>query len=156
MAIIEDALSNLNDIKTQIPFWIKDVILENAEKIKDILRNNQLNKGLDSSGSIVGTYWWTTEYIYAKNPDNRPRQPKEKGQPYNFEWSGELFDTMKVVVSPQDNDFDIYSSTGKDKFVEKKMNANLMDLTKENNDFINEKIIEPYIAKKIEERLFDF
>lgn len=156
MSIIEKALANLESLKTQIPIWAKDCIIENADFIISILQDNQLSKGYDSSGAIVGTYFWKTEYIHAKDPHNRPRTQKVKGQPYNFEWSGEFFDSMNIKIDTVSSDFDIFSSTGKDVFLEEQFRRNLTDFTKSNNDFVNTQIIEPYIAQKIEENLFNF
>lgn len=113
--ITQDALAHIESLKSKIPIWIKDAIFENAELIINLLQENQLAKGKDSSGSVVGVYSWTTEVYYAKDPQNKPRKPKVKGEPYNFEWSGELFDSMNIKVNTPSSEFDIYSSTGKDK-----------------------------------------
>lgn len=154
--ITKRALTHIDSLKTQIPIWAKDAILENAEFIISILQDNQLSKGLDSTGSVVGTYFWETEYIYAKDPDNRPRKQKNTGEPYNFEWSGEFFDSMNIKVDTTTKEFDIFSSTGKDKFLEKQFGTDLTQFTKENNSWVNKNIIEPFIAKKIKENLFKF
>lgn len=154
--ITKKALANLENIKSEIPIWIKDAIFENAELIINVLQENQLSKGLDSSGTVVGRYSWATSVFYAKDPQNRPRQPKDPDQPYNFEWSGEFFDSMNIRVDVNKADYDIYSSTGKDKKMEGWFGTDLTILTKENNDWVNENIIEPYLAKKIQEQLFNF
>jgi len=154
--ITELALAHIKTLESQIPIWAKDCIIENADFIISILQDNQLSKGLDSSGAIVGTYFWTTEYVFAKDPNNRPRTQKGKGQPYNFEWSGEFFDSMNIKIDTGSSDFDIFSSTGKDVFLEEQFRRNLTDFTKSNNDFVNTQIIEPYISNKIEENLFNF
>ena len=158
MIIIDKFQDNLTFIKKNIPIWIKDALFENAEAIIHLLQENQLSKGLDASGSVVGVYWWETEHIYAKDPQKKPRKPKTKGQPYNFEWSGELFDSMNLKINVPSSEFDIYSTTGKDKFVEKNVakGADIMTLTKENNDWVNQNIIEPYLVIKIQENLFNF
>src|SRR5690606_25837335 len=108
MRITEKAIANLEQIKNEIPIWIKDALFENAEFIINILQENQLSKGLDSSGSVVGVYSWATEVFYAKDQYNKPRQPKEKGQAYNFEWSGEFFDSMNIKVNSVEQVFDIF------------------------------------------------
>jgi hypothetical protein len=154
--ITQKALTNLENIKSKVPIWIKDAIFENAEFIINILQDNQLNKGLDSTGTVVGRYSWATSVFYANNPQNKPRQPKNAGDPYNFEWSGEFFDSMNVKVDVTKQDYDIYSSTGRDKEMESWFGTDLTILTKENNAWVNENIIEPYIAKKIEQNLFNF
>lgn len=155
MRITEKALANLEQIKNEIPIWIRDAIFENAELIINILQDNQLSKGKDSSGTIVGKYSWTTDYFYNKG-QNKARQPKTKGEAYNFEWHGEFFDSMNIKVNSVEQGFDIFSSTGKDKFLEKTFRTELTKLTKENNDWVNKNIIEPYISKKIMENILKF
>lgn len=150
------ALANLERMKEKIPLWIKDALLENADFIINILQENQLAKGKDSSGTIVGRYSWATDVFYAKDPQNKPRRSKTAGDPYNFEWSGELFDSMNIKISTQESSFDIYSTTGKDVYLEDKFKRNLTKLTKENNDWVNENILEPYVAKKMVENMFLF
>ena len=156
MRITEKALSHIEGLKDKIPLWIKDALFENAELIINILQEKQLSEGKDSSGNIVGRYSWATDVYYANNPQNKPRQPKTAGQPYNFEWSGELFDSMNIKVNTVENGFDVFSVTGKDKFLEKQFNSELTKLTKENNDWVNENIITPYITKKLAENMFAF
>jgi len=155
MRITEKALANLEQIKNEIPIWIKDAIFENADFIINILQDSQLSKGLDSSGSVVGVYSWATDAFYNKG-QNKAKQPKEAGTPYNFEWTSDFFDSMNIKVNSVEQGFDIFSTTGKDKFLEKQFNSELTKLTKENNDYINKKILEPYISKKIMESILKF
>lgn len=154
--ITKKALANLESMKSEIPIWIKDAIFENADLIINILQENQLAKGLDSSGTVVGRYSWATDVFFANDPQNKPRRPKTAGDPYNFEWSGEFFDSMNIKVDVTKTDYDIYSSTGRDKELQSWFGTDLTILTKENNDIVNNMIIEPYLAKKIEENLFNF
>lgn len=156
MSIIQKALANLDTIKDQVPIWAMESIMENADFIISILQDNQLSKGLDSSGTVVGTYFWTTEYQYARDPQNRPRKPKVTGSPYNFEWSGEFFDSMNLKVDTKESKFNIFSVTGKDRILEQYFRRDLTTFTKENNDYVNTTIIEPYLAQKIEENMFNF
>lgn len=151
--ITQKALAHIKSLENQIPIWIKDAIFENAEFIISILQDNQLSKGLDSSGTVVGTYSWTTDYFW-NTGQNKARQPKTAGQPYNFEWSGEFFDSMNVKVDVQKADYDIYSN--KDADMEKWFGRDLTILTAENNKWVNENIIEPYLVKKIESSIFNF
>lgn len=155
MRVTEKALANLQNIRMEVPVWIEEAIVANAPKIIELLQDNQLSKGKDSSGAIVGKYSWTTDYYYNKG-QNRARQPKTKGEAYNFEWTGEFFDTMQVNVTPSNATFDVFSTSGKDKFLENIYRTDLTTLTKENNDWVNKNIIQPYIDKKLFENMFRF
>lgn len=55
------------------------------------LNQNQLSKGEDTEGNLFGTYSELTEQLALF--DN-PRKSKVSGEPYNFEYTGETFDTM--------------------------------------------------------------
>lgn len=156
MRITEKAIANLEDIKQNIPEWARDAILENDQYIISILQDKQLSEGKDSYGKYVGFYKTVTEQVYSQDPANRPRKPKISGEPYNFEWSGEFFDSMNIKINAQQQGYDIFSSTGKDRFLETIFKTELTKFTDENNDFVNKTIIEPYIAKKISESLFAF
>lgn len=158
MELIKNYLAHLERLKEQIPDFIRDAILENSEYIISVLQDNQLALGKDSTGAIVGTYSWATN-VFFNIGENRARssgQPKEAGEPYNFEWTGEFFDSMTVRVNSAEKGFDIYSTTGKDRFLEKEFNSELTRLTPENNELINRTVIEPYVAKQISSYLFVF
>lgn len=156
MRITEKAISHLDQVKDKIPEWARDAILENEQYIISILQDNQLSLGKDSFNKYVGFYKTVTEEVYAQDPTNRPRKPKNSGEPYNFEWSGEFFDSMGIKINSQDEGYDIFSATGKDKFLERIFKTQLTKFTEENNNLVNKTIIEPYIALKIAENLFAF
>lgn len=58
----------------------------------------RLEEGENVQGQIVGTYSRATELeaLFGEGP--RPIQPKVEGEPYNFQWTGGLFDGMKIEV----------------------------------------------------------
>lgn len=59
----------------------------------------QLEKGQDIFGREVGTYSRATELESLFGDGPKPRQPKVEGQPYNFEWTGGLFDGFTLEIS---------------------------------------------------------
>ena len=67
-----------------------------------------------------------------------------------------FFDSMNMKVNVQEKGFDIFSSTGKDVYLEDKFKRNLTKLTKENNEWVNENILEPFVSKKMIENMFLF
>jgi hypothetical protein len=153
MAIIEDALSNLKSIKKMIPQYGKEAILENKFTIIERLKNWQWAKGIGSDGSVVGTYADSTQgYADADNIST----PKTAGSPYNFYWSGDAAENLYLKsVNKTKGTFDISTIAAKKRLFDEEF-GEMFDLTDEQNDWINENIVEPYMAKKIEERLFDF
>lgn len=160
--ITKKALSHIESLKSKIPEVAKDAIFENAEFIISLLQDNQLSLGKDSYGKYInsggvynGFYKRSTEDFYAKDPYNRPRQPKIAGQPYNMEWTGEFFDSMNIKVDANDSRYEIFSSTGKDRFLEQIYGTELTDLNQEQNDWVNKNIIEPYLASWISSQVFD-
>lgn len=155
MRITEKAISHLDQVKDKIPEWARDSILENEQYIISILQDNQLSLGKDSFNQWIGFYKRETE-TEAKDPAKRPRKPKIAGEPYNMEWYGEFFDSMGIKINSQQEGYDIFSATGKDKFLEGIFKTQLTKFTEENNNLVNKTIIEPYIAEKIAENLFAF
>jgi len=69
--------------------------IKRYENIFIRLNKEQLSKGEDNQGKKLGTYKKATEEI-AKTQN--PRQPKIAGQPFNFEYTGGLFDGFELRV----------------------------------------------------------
>lgn len=68
----------------------------------------QLEKGEDIFGNVTGTYSRATELesLFGEGP--RPIEPKREGEPYNYQWTGGLFDGMRMTIS---NKVATFSST---------------------------------------------
>ncbi len=76
---------------------LESIAFQELKKLREILLDIQkirLNKGLDTSGKVIGTYSFSTELI-AKFEN--PIKPKRFGQPYNFEYTGDFFKGMQLV-----------------------------------------------------------
>lgn len=69
----------------------------------------RLEVGQDIFGRTIGTYSKATELesLFGQGP--RPIKPKVEGQPYNFQWTGGLFDGMYIEFSK-----DSFTFTSKD------------------------------------------
>ena len=63
------------------------------------LNQIRLEEGQDIFGDEIGRYSRTTE-LAAKFSQIKPIQPKKLGEPYNFQWTGGLFDGMYIDIFP--------------------------------------------------------
>jgi len=151
--ITELALAHIKTLESQIPIWARDAILEHRGEIVNLVRYEQLAKGINSYGGVLGNYALSTQ-AYADR--DRVRVPKTFGERYNFQWSSQTFDNMFLdSVDTTKATYDIETVKGKQILLEE-IYGEIFELTPENNKFVNETIIEPYIALKIEENIFDF
>lgn len=69
------------------------------------LQKQQLSQGQDIFGNTIGEYSQLTEQIAQLE---NPRKPKIAGEPYNFEWTGNFFDGIRLEVR---RDTAIFSSS---------------------------------------------
>lgn len=69
----------------------------------------RLEEGEDIFGNIVGRYKRSTELeaLFGEGP--KPIKPKKEGEPYNFQWTGGLFDGMYIEFTK-----DSFTFTSKD------------------------------------------
>ena len=151
-SVVTKYINNLQSISDKMEIIAKDAVIQNAEFIIFTLTERQLALGLNSAGAISGRYAPYTS-LKASDPYNQPRREKRRGEPYNWDWSGELFETMNVKA--ESDSFSIFSTTGKDKMLEAHFKMKLTKLTEENNKMINETIILPYLMKYLLDHLMD-
>lgn len=153
MTVVQPFINRLDKIKDNLDRVANRVIIDHAEIIISLLKDNQLSHGLDSSGAIVGKYtYWTDIRAKAERQASggrSPRQDKQYGQAYNFDWTGSLFETLTIKGNTSKNEFTIFSTIGKIKLLEKEFNTKLSDLTEENNDSINNEILVPKLQEYI-------
>lgn len=151
--VIDPFIKRLDEIEKRIPRYLNRIVIDNAEIILSIIKDNQLAKGLNSFGNVVGYYESITS-LYAFNDRKAtsgrfPKTEKRAGQPYNFEWTGELFDSLNLKGNVNKNEYEIFSSVGKIKKLEGIYNTKLGDLTEENNEWINQNILLPKLYEYI-------
>ena len=164
MELLKIYQQKLNGIKKQVPQWAKEAIIADSGRIVNIVKYNQLARGLNSFGSPLafreangnmgsGFYAKATQsYADADNISI----PKTKDAPYNFQWSGETFDNMKMgAVNKSKKTYDLVTVSGKQKLLES-IYGEIFDLTEENNEWVNKTIIEPFVANKIQEAIAQF
>ena len=157
--LTQSYVTKLNTLKRSIGAIAKKIVIDNSDKIMNLLRFGQLAIGKNSLGRPLsfshgrgGTGKYsdaTPDYvkIYEAATSRSVVQPKSPGSPYNFQWSGETFAFMDVSVKT--TDYEIFSKTSKFNLLKDIYGEEAFELSKEHNDFINEEIILPGIAKHI-------
>lgn len=153
MQLLKTYQAKLTALKKQIPEFAKEAIVSNSNMIVDILKFGQLEQGLDSLGNIVGRYAITTQgYANADNISS----PKNFGDPYNFNWTGETLDNLKIGSVNKSQKTYRFTTVAYKKRLLEDLYGEIFELTEEHNDYVNRAIIEPYVAKKIEENIAQF
>lgn len=155
--------SSLKGLKSKINDWAVEAIQHNKGFIVNIVKYNQLSRGIRSDGGALtfdylntkgenkkstGRYSAATQQIA---DDDNVSMPKEYNAPYNFSWTGETLDEMYLqAVNKESYTYDISSKTSKVKKLES-IYGEIFDLTDEHNNQINELVIVPYIFFKMEQ-----
>lgn len=62
------------------------------------LNQIRLEEGHDVFGDLTGRYKRSTELESLFGDGPRPIRPKTEGEPYNFQWTGGLFDGMFIEI----------------------------------------------------------
>jgi len=102
----------------------------------------QLDKGDDSEGNLVGVYAKATEGYAKLEPI--PNKPKKEGAPYNFDWTSEFLKGFTLSVSGTEATISStgVGSGGKRDFL---TSNNLFGLNDDNLNTIIQKDILPFI-----------
>lgn len=133
---------------------VRKILIDNKQGVFEILQNKQLGKGLDSSGNLIGRYSEATDAIASSSisiaKGEKPKKEKIAGQPYNFEWTGDLFIRFGLKFESL-NTYTLFSASGKTKLLEDKY-GNIFDLTNQHNREVNNKIILPELEKVLTEK----
>lgn len=111
------------------------------------LNQIQLSNNQDIFGASLGVYSPATEEI-ARSENTR--EPKIAGQPYNFEWTGELFDGMYLVFT--NNTAEIFSKDPKAAFLESKY-GEIFGLNDDNRTELVKDKLTPLVLEVICKRL---
>ena len=152
MSIFDKALKNIEQVASNIPKWGIEALKKNEDKIIQRFTSFQLSKGLDGTGNEVGRYDPSTEAYAQRDGISTPKTP---GSPYNFQWTGETMENLYLTQFSEDSgEYSIFTVQGKMAIV-KSFSTEIFDFTEENNAWVNENIVEPYIAQKMSENLFD-
>lgn len=151
--VVDPFIKRLRDIELALPRVANRILLENAEYVLSLLKDNQLSLGLNSNHKIVGRYSKETQRIYYdqmnKSNGKAVRKPKIAGSPYNFDWTGELFETLNVKGNVPRKSFDFFSASGKLELLEREYNTKLGELSEQNNYILNTELLIPKLQEYI-------
>ena len=148
--VVQPYLRGVGSIKNELSNSIRKILRDKWPEVLKILTEEQLGLGLNSKGKLIGRYSKATEG-YAADPENRPRQPKEAGQPYNFEWTGGTFDEMFLTFDSKDT-YTLFSYDAKATFL-KDTYGDIFDFTEAHNQRINYEIIAPELDRMLTKKL---
>jgi hypothetical protein len=142
MVTVKDLLNKLKGVN--ITSLTATVI---KEKTKEIIEVNQkeLREGKNFVGQTVGLYAKSTELISKESPT--PNQPKIAGQPYNFDWSGNLFEREFITYSNAKIKFDSRGKGDNQKQLFVSVNR-LLGVDEKGEKIINFEIVLPGLQKK--------
>ena len=148
--VVQPYLRGVGSIKNELSNDVRQILRDKWSEVLKILTDEQLGLGLDSKGKLIGRYSKATEG-YAADPENRPRQPKVAGQPFNFEWTGGTFDELYLTFDSKDT-YTLFSYDAKATFL-KDTYGDIFDFTEAHNQRINYEIILPELDRKLTQKL---
>jgi len=153
MTAVAKHITALRYLEDEMEAYAKKIVKENADEIIRVLQDKQLGLGQYYTGRPLkwsdgtGFYTEVTEDAAILDP---PIKPKKAGEAYNFQWSGSTFSSM-VLETSSEKSYSIFSRDGKEAFLKETYGQKLFKLSTKNNKWINQNIIEPKLAKFIEE-----
>ena len=149
MSLVKPYISKLNKINRSLSKIARQIVIDNKQQIIDLIKYGQLEQGIDAYGKIVGRYSRHTQgYANAQNIST----PKPFGEPYNFKWSGQAINNLRLGKFDKDS-YDITTIASKKRLFEEQ-GWDILRLTKEHNDYINNNIIEPKLYEYVLKNMF--
>lgn len=136
LGLLCDRVKKLNDVFA----WLEAIDTDAKAKILDILKNDQLQKGIDGDGDIIGLYSIYTEMI---NPN------KVAGTPYTLEDTGAFYQSLFITVTTDALSIDGNGRKGKTNLFDRYTDS-IVGLTQESKDKLAEILIpkyQQYVAK---------
>lgn len=152
--VLEPYIKEIADLKRDLPKILREILIRREQDVLKILKEEQLNKGIDSSGKVVGVYSPITEQISFEKQllGNSPRKPKIAGQPYNFEDTGSFLDGFDMMFEDMKS-YSLFSRDSKAEFLKEKY-GDIDTLTKQNNERVNQEILRPEMFEVFVQRLY--
>ncbi len=144
MSLLTPFIENLKSIEHRLPDIAKKAVIDNAGTIINLVKFGQLARGKNSQDLPLD--WSGGSGFYAKGTQAFADRdgisiPKQWKAPYNFQWTGSTFDSMRLKIINQ-KEFDIFTTDGKQRLLES-IYGEIFELNKKHNDWVNENIILP-------------
>jgi len=114
--------------------WIEAIDTDTKNRILDILKTDQLQKGIDGDGDVIGLYSIYTEMI---NPN------KVAGTPYTLEDTGYFYRSLFIGVNTDYLFIDGDGKKGKENLFNKYTDS-IVGLTQESKDKLAEILVPKY------------
>jgi len=148
MSVTDIYIKKLHKLENDLERIARKVVKDNIDFILFLLQQKQLNLGKNSENQIVGRYKAMTVQ-WSKDPQNRPRKPKVRNAPFNFDWSGNWLESMSIKM--EKDGFSIFSRDGKDAMLEAQYGkgGKLKKLSEKHNTELNEEVIMPKLIDHI-------
>lgn len=145
MRTVFDYLQAVQKVINEIPDETEKIINNNAEKIINLNRDNQLyDLGIDSDGDLLSPAYSNTTILFKR----------QEGKPYNrvtlFD-TGAFYKGFRLKVSYPT--FSIYSTDEKTGILQDKYGSNIFGLVAENQKKVNYEIIKPELDAYIKKYL---
>lgn len=142
----DEYMNRLKLAITTLPNAVERIINENKDRILDLNRESQLReKGIDSKGKRLAEYAYFTIQI-----------KQLIGQPYDrttLFYSGKFYEGFTYRFDKNTYKLEIFSTDSKTPLLEKKYGYDIFGLTKDNNEYLEVKIlktkIDAWILSKI-------
>jgi hypothetical protein len=112
-------------------------------------QKQQLSKGEDNEGNIIGYYKPATQEI-ADYAIPQPRADKQSGSPFNFEWTGDFFDGMYLLSD--DKSAEVWSRDSKTSLLNIEY-SELLGLQDDNLDKVIKGLVYPVFMDEIRKTL---
>lgn len=156
MSLIKENIKSILSVEKELPLIANKAVTRNAEKILNILKDEQLRKSIMSDGGLAPYYKKSTlNFALTDNPITGASS-KTDADRFNYEWTGEWMKDMYVRTESNDDGFNILSADGKTQVLEQMSGGKLTALTKENNEKVNDEIIKPALYERLFDRLLNF
>lgn len=113
---------------------------------------DQLIDGRNNQGNLIGRYTEHTASLSKDPAAIRPKERKEAGAPYNFEWSGDFFQAFRVKQSGQGVEITSqvsYLDSIKRLGTRNRAQDKLFGLTDQHKAEFNKKVVLPRIGKRV-------
>jgi hypothetical protein len=139
---VRDYIDKAKRVQSQIGNEIDDIARGFEDEILDLNREEQMfKKRININGGVFG--------LYAKSYKGIAKgYPKAQGTPYNLYKTGALYEGFNLLSKGNENKIIMDNSDSK-----KDIYGNLIGLTKENQEVLNDDIIYPELMKFIKQYL---